>query len=117
MLENTDKIVSELLAKLPDIIQSASNQLPEIAQQMLAYGAFSATVGVVVGLLLAILGSISLFLASRSHDGFGYFIVGFLFVFASLLIIPINTSELYKIKYAPKVYLLNQANGFIKCKS
>jgi len=57
-LENTDKAMAELLEKLPDIIEGASGHLPDIASQMLVYGAYDAKITLIFGGILLVLGLI-----------------------------------------------------------
>lgn len=115
MLENTDKAVAELLEKLPEIIKGASGQLPDIANQLLIYGAFDAQVGIGSAVILMFVAVVCGFKWLFMEGEFCGFIGFFLFVM-SLVWIGCGVSTLYKISHAPKVYLLEKSMDYIQKK-
>ncbi len=114
VLENTDKAMAELLEKLPDIIKGASDQLPDIASQMLVYGAFNAQVGIFVGIGLLAVALISGAIALFSYDGVGAGIIATVTGIIGVIALSSGISTAYKIEYAPKLYLLEKAVGYTK---
>lgn len=114
-LENTDKAIADLLNKLPELIESASAQLPDIAQQMLVYGAFEAWIVITIGVLFLIM---ALFCAVRSFFSIdpSSWVMGCI-IFILMAIIPLSAGLLkkYQIEHAPKLYLLEEAVEYGKC--
>lgn len=115
-LENTDKAIADLLGKLPEIIESASTHLPEIAQQMLVYAAFDAKVSIYVGIALLVLAFITGAVALFSYDSVGSGIVAIIAGIIGVIVLCGSISSAYKIEHAPKVYLLEKVVNYSKCK-
>ncbi len=116
MLEHTDKAVADLLEKLPDIIQGSKDYLPDIAKEMLVYGAFDARMciglGVIIAIPMLICAANWLFSYNAEFSG----VVSLILFVISLTFIGVGASSAYKIENAPKVYLLEQASNYINKK-
>lgn len=115
-MENTDKAFAELIGKMQELIDSASGQLPDIAQQMLVYGTFAnqLVVGIgAVGLIIALLLLLKSFFAD-SYDSGGWVVGSLVIGFMSSILMAHAVLNLYKISETPKLYLLDKAAGYVE---
>lgn len=113
-MEYTDKALAELISKLTVLIEGAEGHLPEIANQMLIYGAFDANLTLIIGVIFAIPTIILFILAVIDGDAPGYSIFSVVFFILSLIFCGCGVSTLYKIDKAPKLYLLQQTADLVK---
>ena len=102
---------NELQQKIMNLINGAEQQIPEIAQEYLAWGAMSSCIGIVISLIMLIVGIIfickTLPLKFEKESECACIILGCLLAVLGTLLLTINSYELIKIKTAPKVYLID----------
>lgn len=113
MLENTDKAMADLLAKLPDIVNSVNQQLPDIAKELLAYGLVSAQINIWIGVIFGVV-AVLCALKWLFADGEFSAVIALVFFMISIVGITNGVSNKYKIAIAPKVYLLEKAVSYTK---
>ena len=111
--------VTKLLAYLDQTVTFAQGQLPEIATQILSYGAYDAVLGMwTFGIIAAILLLISawMYISSWGNDwsdsGIGSLIL--LVIGIVLTVCAVQNFSVYKkIELAPKVYVVEQVRGML----
>ena len=102
---------NELQQKVMNLINGAEQQIPEIAQEYLAWGVVSSYTMIVVGLIMLTIGCIFIRKAlplKYDKDSECFFIVsGIVLALTAPVLLMIGTCQIIKIKTAPKVYLID----------
>lgn len=117
--------MNETALELIKIIKSTqsfvADQAPDVARQMLLRGAFDAWMYLGLGLLFFGIVVVILFLVYREYkksddiyDIRGGSILALMLLIVTVVLACSNVSTLYKIKYAPKVYLLEELSDLVR---
>lgn len=104
-----------LVESLTELIKNGTNfvsgQVPEVAQQILAYHAWQSGLGIVLGLaILLIWGTVFYFCEHPEAKG----MVSLIMVPIGSLVLIANTLTFIKIQVAPKVFLLEYLKAVLK---
>ena len=114
LFPESDKAVAEILTKLIQVVENNSDQLPDIANQMLAYGWIYAWVWVVMALPLIPLTAILIKWGRKEYgEGVLYFFTFWLIILAMALVTR-GAQDIIKITYAPKLYVLDKIEEKIR---
>jgi uncharacterized membrane protein YphA (DoxX/SURF4 family) len=111
--------LDELLKLLVDILKNTkdvvASQMPDILNQMLIYGAASATIWMWITGIIVVLCVIMIIIGSLTEE---VEIIPISFVIGIVFAINFacNAMTLYKINHAPKLYLLQEISSMIQTK-
>lgn len=112
-MENKLEITEVLAKTILETKDFVKEQAPDVARQMLEFGAYDAKLSIVVAIIFLILGlCLLVYGITHSDDGdFLPFMSGFIGGFmalSSMFAIPCSYSTLKKIELAPKAYLIEK---------
>jgi hypothetical protein len=119
-MENKEynKALEVLIQNINEITDFSKEQLPDVARQVLEYGAWDAQYGLTLSTIAAcvfgIMFMICIIKVFTSYDTAGSIILSIfsgLFLFLSCIGIMANNSTLKKIEIAPKYYLIQKIRG------
>lgn len=118
--------VNELIGWLADSVKGSGEfvkeQAPEVAQQMVAWGAFCAAMWLAICVVLALLAAFVMWRLDRAYPGDAKapdsavvgFMVSLCVIVACLLGAALNGGTLAKTQIAPKLYVLERVRGMLK---
>lgn len=99
--------MTNLDTELVGLINSAKEIAPIIKTQMLTTGTFDNSVGLIVGVILAILAAVA-FIKIKKVDTAIACVIGGILVFSSFMCIYLSAFNLYKINKTPELYIFEQ---------
>ena len=112
-MENLEQLSEFLLETLKETKGLVVEQAPDYVRQMLEYASFEATVCVVAFFILLLFSIYLLYKAIKKNTG-DLMLIAFFGVILSCVCFVGSGLDLYKIKYAPKVYLMEKIYKSIK---
>lgn len=110
MKDSYEAALDKLVQYIDQTVVFAQGQLPEVAEQIIAYGVASSVTSIWIFSIIAVL-SFLLFLyaiAVVDYEGGGLAILGLLALIASLACIYASYMTLIKIEKAPKLYVIQE---------
>ena len=111
--ERVAKLLGDGLEEIIDLVKSskalAKEQLPEVAREIITLDTLYCILGLVVGSLLLVAGVIALVLLPTEAKPISIFPLG-----SGGAILVGSTVTLLKVKYAPKLYLIEKLKYLIK---
>jgi hypothetical protein len=118
LLNRADSIMLWVQESVTKAGQFAAEQIPDIAMQYVAYGRAMSTFAVVIAIGLLFL-SFALFkkAAKRGHAsdaGFFSALGGVVSIIVGGIVLLINTSTVFMVWFAPKVWLLREVVNLVK---
>ena len=115
-METLKPLVDQLTKMLHDGLDLVNGQLPEIATQILAYGAWSCRFWMRIWLCIFIFALALFIFGLRLNDYIPVAAIGCFFMVASIVFSLLCYSELKEIELQSKVYLIKIIAGIIETK-
>lgn len=106
MTDEYEKAVKKLVDYIGASVDFAKEQAPDVAREILVYGAYTNYLVVAFATIFAIIGFI-VFMIGLACDEGGKQTVGGMLGLGGILFIGFACSDLYKIEHAPKLYILD----------
>lgn len=112
MTDEYQNAVKKLVDYIGDTVNFAKDQLPDVAKEILVYGAQMNHFWLIIWCTLAAIGFIS-WLIGIFTDEEGAMFIGFIAMVFSILFSANCYMHLVKIETAPKLYVLQELSGMI----
>lgn len=110
MKDSYEAALDKLVQYIDQTVVFAQGQLPEVAEQIIAYGVASSVTSIWIFSIIAVLSMLLCLygFANIDYDGVGFGVFGFFGLMVSLAFIYFNYMTLIKIEKAPKLYVIQE---------
>ena len=116
---SNEELISSSLGFILETLKSSKEfvlaEAPEVVRQLIEYTITIDYIAIGVGVALLILGlSLALYWSRDTYDREGFLISGVIMLFLAIIPLAMGTTELVKVKTAPKVFVLDYVADLIR---